>query len=234
MRDMSRKLCFCPSMTKPSAPAPAVAKRGPKPAGDRALTAAERKRRSRQRLVSAGDVEIMVRLKGGIVNLVDQLAAVQSVTRSEVVEGMLDMAVAKMVLAIAEADELIAAGATDEEVAERVRAHIRATPEPHLVEKFKEVAGLQSLRIMRFIGIQTLGRASEETGQKELTNPNGGVGRKVAAGRVSECRWASAGPRPSPSHNTELWLRSRMEKEPIPRENLGQVEASLLTALLWG
>ncbi|MDQ9171923.1 hypothetical protein Q8A64_16030 [Oxalobacteraceae bacterium R-40] len=117
-------------------------KRGRKPLGERALTQSELKRRSREKLAQQGGAEFMVRLDKGLLNLVDQIAAENEVTRSQVVENLLHIAMNRFVLGLAEAEQLHAAGASQGEVAAKLRSHFNPAPAPEFLEKYKEVRGL--------------------------------------------------------------------------------------------
>lgn len=114
-------------------------KRGPKPIGDEPMTAAQRKRRSRAKQVSEGRAEFMLTLSGGKLAFIDQLAKVQGDTRSQVIDALLDMAIAKMVNAAIEADHMIANGATDQEIETSLMKALATAPEPHLVQQYKEM-----------------------------------------------------------------------------------------------
>jgi len=117
-------------------------KRGPKPIGERPLTPSERKKRSRENLAIKGDAEFMVRLDRGTVNILDQIADANEINRSQLIAGLLDMALAKLALAIAEVEALKENGASEHEVSERLRTHLGATPPMGLLEKYKVVRGL--------------------------------------------------------------------------------------------
>lgn len=114
-------------------------KRGPKPIGDEPMTAAERKRRSRAKQASEGRAEFMLTLSGGKLAFIDQLAKVQGDTRSQVINALLDMAIAKMVNVAIEADHMIANGATDQEIETSLMKALATAPEPHLVQQYKEM-----------------------------------------------------------------------------------------------
>lgn len=114
-------------------------KRGPKPIGDEPMTAAERKRRSRAKQASEGRAEFMLTLSGGKLEFIDQLAKAQGDTRSQVINALLDMAIAKMVNVAIEADHMIANGATDQEIETSLMKALATAPEPHLVQQYKEM-----------------------------------------------------------------------------------------------
>lgn len=114
-------------------------KRGRKPLGETAMTAAEAKRRSRAKRSSEGRAEFMLTLSGGKLAFIDQLAKVQGDTRSQVIDALLDMAIAKMVNAAIKADHMMANGATDQEIETCLMKALATTPEPHLVQQYKEM-----------------------------------------------------------------------------------------------
>lgn len=118
------------------------AKRGRKPFGDQAMTTAERKRLSRTRKANQGSAEIMVRLTGGTLNFVDQLANHQQIPRTELIEALLDMAIARVVNAVAEAELASAQGATDAERAAVLVQALQVTPRPEAVDQYKRVMGI--------------------------------------------------------------------------------------------
>lgn len=118
-------------------------KRGRKPLGERAMTAAERKRVSRSRQADKGVAEIMVRLRGGTLNFIDQLVAANGQTRPQVITDLLDMAVARVALATAAAEQAEKNGASPGAVAELVSQALNTTPRPELVEQYKEVMGIK-------------------------------------------------------------------------------------------
>jgi hypothetical protein len=120
-----------------------VKKRGRKPIGERAMTAAEAKRASRERLAANGSAEFMIRLDAGKLNLVTQLAEAGKVTRSEVMETLLDLGLNQVGLAIADAELLQEQGASEEVLRQAFRRRFGTTPEPFAIEKFKEVMGIR-------------------------------------------------------------------------------------------
>lgn len=119
------------------------AKRGRKPLGERAMTVAERKRLSRTRKVAEGAVEIMISIRGGTLNFIDQFSQANDQTRSQVIEAFLDMAIARVANAVAEAEKAMEQGASREDVAQLLSHALQTTPQPELVEKYKEVMGIK-------------------------------------------------------------------------------------------
>lgn len=118
-------------------------KRGRKPLGERAMSAAERKRASRARLGAAGVVEIMVAVSGGTLNFIDQFAQANQATRSQVIEAFLDMAIARVANAVAEAEQAQTQGASAEAVTELLSQALQTTPRPQLVQQYKDVMGIK-------------------------------------------------------------------------------------------
>lgn len=116
-------MCYVCFMEKSKVTATRL-KPGPRPLGDHALTPTERKRRSRQKLATEGDAEFMVRLRRNKLELVDFMAINNGVTRSEIITGLLDMALAKLASAINGAAELQFAGRSEEEVVAKIRQHL--------------------------------------------------------------------------------------------------------------
>ncbi|OUC12914.1 MAG: hypothetical protein B0A82_19970 [Alkalinema sp. CACIAM 70d] len=69
---------------------------GPKPIGSTAMTATERKRRSRAAKQAEGYAEFVVTAKGLTLNSIDALAFVGNQTRSEVVAWLLEDALSRL------------------------------------------------------------------------------------------------------------------------------------------
>lgn len=138
--DMSLNLVYGYAMDETANTAPK--KRGRKPLGDKAMTAAEAKRRSRAKQAQQGRAEFMLSLSGGKLAFIDQLANVQGGTRSQVIDSLLDMAIAKMANAALEAQHMEANGATDQEIETSLKKSLATAPLPHLVEQYKEMLGL--------------------------------------------------------------------------------------------
>jgi len=118
-------------------------KRGRKTLGNAPMTHAERQRRYRARKAAEGSAEFMIRIRGGMLDFIDQFAAAGGNSRSQVVELLLDEAISRMGNAVAEAQYMIAEGASDEAVFEQLKATLRTAPAPHLVETYKEVMGIK-------------------------------------------------------------------------------------------
>lgn len=93
------------------------AKRGRKPLGDAPMTAAERKRASRAKLAAdPTKAEFMVTLAGGTLAFVDQMAQHNNVSRSRVVQEILDMAIALVRDTVVQAGKMLDGGASIDEV----------------------------------------------------------------------------------------------------------------------
>ena len=118
-------------------------RRGRKPLGDAPMTHAECQRRYRARKAAEGSAEFTIRIRGGMLDFIDRFAVAGGNSRSQVVEYLLDEAIAKMGNTIAEAEYMFAEGATDEEVQAFMSESLRSAPPPHLVQKYKEVMGIK-------------------------------------------------------------------------------------------
>ena len=118
---------------------PAPQKRGPKPIGDVPMTAAERKRRSRARLVNEGTrAEFMISLSGETLKFVNWMAENNDVSRARVVQEFLDMAIHIVQSTAAHADQMLANGASMEEI-QVVMRQAFAVPRPHAKDAQQEV-----------------------------------------------------------------------------------------------
>ena len=107
------------------------------------MTVAERKRLSRSRKSEQGSTEFMVRLAGGTLNFIDQYALASGLTRSAVVEAFLDMAIARVGNAVADAEMVLLNGGTDDDAALVMRTALQTTPNFASIEKYKEVMGIK-------------------------------------------------------------------------------------------
>ena len=126
-----------------SAASKTAPRRGRKPLGERSMTVAERKRLSRSRKSEQGSTEFMVRLAGGTLNFIDQYALASGLTRSAVVEAFLDMAIARVGNAVADAEMVLLNGGTDDDAALVMRTALQTTPNFASIEKYKEVMGIK-------------------------------------------------------------------------------------------
>lgn len=105
-------------------------KRGRKPLGERAMTAAEAKRRSRARLVADGSrAEFMISLSGETLRFVDSMAENNDVSRARVVQEFLDMAIRIVQGAVAHAGQMLANGASMDEIQAVMRQAFAAPTE---------------------------------------------------------------------------------------------------------
>lgn len=111
-------------------------KRGRKPIGKQAMTPAEGKRRSRALLAENGYVEFVVRARGETLNFIDSFASKNGETRVYVVEQFLDMAISIVRGTLVRADQMLAEGATMEEIQQFMRAAFTAT-KPNTSKKTK-------------------------------------------------------------------------------------------------
>ena len=107
------------------------------------MTDAERKRLSRARKVEEGSTEFMVRLEGGTLNFIDQFAAVNGISRSAVVEAFLDMAIARVGNAVADAERVRSEGGTDADAARTLSQAFQTAPSAATIAKYKEVMGIE-------------------------------------------------------------------------------------------
>ena len=117
-------------------------KRGRKPFGDQAMSPTERKRLSRSRKANEGSAEIMVRMSGGTLNFIDQFAQHQNISRTQVIETFLDMAIAVVANAVAEAELAMENGASEEVVSALMAEAFKSAPKPETIEKYKRVMGI--------------------------------------------------------------------------------------------
>jgi hypothetical protein len=122
---------------------PHRSKRGRKPIGARAMSTAERQRQSRARKANEGFVEFNVRVGGGMLHFIDQMAAVHVDSRSQMVELLLDLGIAKFLNAFVESELMKEKGASVEEAATFLHEQLSTTPRVEAVQKFKEVMGIK-------------------------------------------------------------------------------------------
>lgn len=103
------------------------------------MTVAERKRLSRIRKVECGSVELMVRLTGRTLDLVDQLADTGDVPRSEVVQTLLDLALDRLAHAINKAGAMYERHVPAEVVSAMIAQAIApaSVPNRHAAQKQK-------------------------------------------------------------------------------------------------
>jgi len=91
-------------------------RRGRRPLGARALTAAERVRKSRERLTQRGSIEVSMRIDRKYVEWLDAVARASGQTRSQAIQAVLEAAVERMKATQDRLAEMIEQGASDAEV----------------------------------------------------------------------------------------------------------------------
>jgi hypothetical protein len=93
-------------------------KRGRKLLGDAAMSAAERKRRSRERQQATGVKEFQLQVQGMHLQYVEQMAARIETSTSAALRLVLEAALDRYVGVVRRCERMIANGATDEQVAQ--------------------------------------------------------------------------------------------------------------------
>jgi hypothetical protein len=111
---MSRKVCYGSGMTTETTTQPA--KLGRKPHGDAAMSAAERKRRSRERQQATGTKQFQLQVQGMHLQYVEALAARQEISTSAALRRILEPALHHYVFVMRHGEQMLANGATAEEV----------------------------------------------------------------------------------------------------------------------
>jgi hypothetical protein len=99
------------------------AKRGRKPFGDAAMSAAERKRLSRERQQVTGVKEFQLKVQGMHLVYVEQLAEHNEVSASAAVRMLLEPALDRYVGVMRRCERMKENGATDEQVAAFIQIH---------------------------------------------------------------------------------------------------------------
>jgi hypothetical protein len=99
------------------------AKRGRKLLGDAAMSAAERKRRSRERQQATGVKEFQLQVQGMHLQYVEALAARQEASTSAALRLILEAALDRYVGVVRRCDRMLDNGATDEQVAHFMRTY---------------------------------------------------------------------------------------------------------------
>jgi hypothetical protein len=94
------------------------AKRGRKLIGDAAMSAAERKRRSRERQQATGVKEFQLQVQGMHLSYVEQMAARIETSTNAALRLILEAALDRYVGVVRRCERMIANGATDEQVAQ--------------------------------------------------------------------------------------------------------------------
>jgi hypothetical protein len=119
-------------------------KRGPKPFGVEAMTPAERKRRSRQKMKDQGDnAEFMITLSRGMLAFIDQLAVSGSLTRSATIALLLETTISNMAVAVAEAKQAFDSGASDQAVEVGLKARLGGTVPTAIISEYKEILSIK-------------------------------------------------------------------------------------------
>jgi hypothetical protein len=113
-------------------------RRGPKPIGERTMTAAERKRRSRVKQANEGYAEFMVRVSGDTLNFIDLFASSNGVTRTDVVAAFLDLAIKRLGEEMGRALERMKQGDSAEDAMASVRNELTFKPDRDAVRKMME------------------------------------------------------------------------------------------------
>lgn len=98
-------------------------KRGPKPVGDAAMTTAERQRRRREQLRSAGGKGFLLELEGLHLQHVEALAQSKDMSTAAALRRIVEPALDRYVGLMRRVERMIANGATPEQVAEFMQAH---------------------------------------------------------------------------------------------------------------
>lgn len=100
-----------------------LAKRGRKPVGDVAMSAAKRKRRSRERQQATGVKEFQLQVQGMHLAYVEQLAEHNEVSASAALRMLLEPALDRYVGVMRRCEQMKESGATDEQVAAFMHTH---------------------------------------------------------------------------------------------------------------
>lgn len=119
--DKSRKIWYRLKMTTETITPPA--KRGRKPFGDAAMSAAERKRRSRERQQVTGVKEFQLQLQGMHLAYVEQMAEQNGLSASAALRKVLEPALDRYVGVLRRCERMKENGATDEQVASFWNTH---------------------------------------------------------------------------------------------------------------
>lgn len=100
------------------------AKRGRKPLGEGPMSAAERKRRSREQLRASGVREFSLKLQGLHLEYVENASALRGSSTAEVLRDILENALDRFVGVTKRCERLLDNGATDEEAAAFMHTHL--------------------------------------------------------------------------------------------------------------
>jgi hypothetical protein len=99
-------------------------KRGRKAFGDAPMSAAERKRRSREQLRAAGVREFMVQLQGMHLEYVEALAQADNITPADALHGIVESALDRHVGVMRRCERMRENGASDEQIAHFVARNL--------------------------------------------------------------------------------------------------------------
>lgn len=98
-------------------------KRGPKPIGNAAMTPAERQRRRRENLRTAGSKGFLVELEGLHLQHVEALAQSQGLSTAAALRRIVEPALDRYVGLMRRCDRMLTNGASSEELAEFMQTH---------------------------------------------------------------------------------------------------------------
>jgi hypothetical protein len=101
-----------------------TAKRGRKAIGSAPMSAAERKRRSREQLRVAGGREFLIQVQGMHLEYVEALAQADSVSPAEALRGIVETSLDRHVGVMRRSERMRENGASDNEIAEFVALHL--------------------------------------------------------------------------------------------------------------
>ncbi|HJV82465.1 hypothetical protein [Noviherbaspirillum sp.] len=99
-------------------------KRGPKPLGDRPMTVAERKRRSREQIRATGAKEFLVRVEGLHLARLEKMAESVNVTVADAFRQIMDPMLDRFAGIMARCERMSDNGASDQAIAEFMRNHL--------------------------------------------------------------------------------------------------------------
>jgi hypothetical protein len=100
------------------------AKRGRKAIGSAPMSAAERKRRSREQLRAGGGREFLIQVQGMHLDYVDALAGADNVSPADALRGIVETALDRHVGVMRRCERMRENGASDDEIAEFVAHHL--------------------------------------------------------------------------------------------------------------
>lgn len=118
---------------------PIKRKPGPKPQGDRALTPAQKSRRNREKKRAEGSVEFLVTLARGKLAFIDRLADAAKVSRSKMLEILLDNAILNVATVVVEGERAAQNGLSDNEIRDEMEQQLSIPLAPELIDRYKEL-----------------------------------------------------------------------------------------------